>query len=559
MTGATGATAASTTGAVMGAERDSGARGGSNPRGRRPGPAWWKGRGLEGMRNFWLVCSIVLVAQFVGLAIYSAYLYRRFDLTDDFATYSQAWWLIGHGHLNPVDTIQTPTYQFWQSHFELAMWPIALLGRLWPHSIQLLWLQDAALVATEWIAMAWVAARLRRLGPGAPGSRSRWSRSGFLVVNPWWYLAASFDVHFETIGLPFVVLSAYSMWRGRTRTALGGSRGRAALRRRGRGHRALRRDRGAGRSPVTARLRLEGAARCDRPVRGLHRARHAARCQQGERDRHQLRLPGRGGTRCEHRLGPRPPRAPPLPRAPRAGRPDRWDRPEWPPRPAWSAWLTPWGLFVSLGTLAPAALNANRAFLSPTIAFQTLAVVPFVFVGTVMLLLRLAAAEGAARTLAAVPPATRTGGVPGRRRGGRPARGRLDHRLPRPERAPLRDDPLRLVAGRPADSRSPRPRLSPVPDGAQAVVSQGVIGRFAERSELYPLLAAPAAVSGAGPCGRLRDRSLRRHRGDPTRRRRARRRDLLVHREGAAVLLRRDGVTVLLWRPPAGVTSVVLP
>ena len=161
----------------------------------------------------------VLGLQLVGLTVYSAYLFHRFDLTDDFATYSQAWWLIGHGHLDPVNTIQSPSLPFWRSHFELAMWPIALIGRVWPHSVQLLWLQDVALVATEWIALVWVAAVCRdRVGRG-PG-RGGVAALAFVVVNPWWYLTASFDIHFETLGLPFVVWSAYSLWRGRARRSV---------------------------------------------------------------------------------------------------------------------------------------------------------------------------------------------------------------------------------------------------------------------------------------------------------------------------------------------------
>ncbi len=275
---------------------------------RRGLAAGWAALDASGMRTFWLVCATVLVAQLVGLVVYSAYLYRRFDLTDDFATYAQAWWAIGHGHLDPIDTIQTPTYPFWQSHFELAMWPIALIGRVWPHSVQLLWLQDLALVATEWLAMAWVAAIC-----AARSGRTRTVVAlvalAFLVVNPWWYLAASFDVHFETLGLPFVVLSGYSLWRGRPRTAVVAAAvgllfgdvvalavlcvGIAALVSR----------------HALAGERHQGTARSHPSLGWLGRPRHRPRRQQGQWHRDQLRLAGRCRAGREQRVGARPPRS----------------------------------------------------------------------------------------------------------------------------------------------------------------------------------------------------------------------------------------------------------
>ncbi len=287
--------------------------------------AGWAALDASGMRTFWLVCATVLVAQFVGLVVYSAYLYRRFDLTDDFATYAQAWWAIGHGHLDPIDTIQAPTYPFWQSHFELAMWPIALIGRVWPHSVQLLWLQDLALVATEWLAMAWVAAIC-----AARSGRARTFVAlvalAFLVVNPWWYLAASFDVHFETLGLPFVVLSGYSLWRGRPRTAVVVAAvgvlfgdvvalgvlcvGIAAL-----VSRHARRASGT-KAPLAVTLLSAGwvvlATALD------------ANKGSGIVTNYGWLVGADAGR--EQRVGARPPRPPSLPRRPRAVRPDRWDR-----------------------------------------------------------------------------------------------------------------------------------------------------------------------------------------------------------------------------------------
>ena len=101
-----------------------------------------------------MVAAVALVLQlglFLGV---STFRYHRFDLYTDFGTYAQAFSVIAHGNLDPFDTFQT--YPFWQNHFELAMWPIALLGSVWPHPIVLLWLQDLAVVATELIALLWI-------------------------------------------------------------------------------------------------------------------------------------------------------------------------------------------------------------------------------------------------------------------------------------------------------------------------------------------------------------------------------------------------------------------
>src|SRR5258708_1332889 len=114
----------------------------------------WGGLDRNGLRPFWVVAAVALVLQlglFLGV---STFRYHRFDLYTDFGTYAQAFSVIAHGHLDPFDTFQT--YPFWQNHFELAMWPIGLLGSVWPHPIVLLWMQDAAVVVTELVALLWV-------------------------------------------------------------------------------------------------------------------------------------------------------------------------------------------------------------------------------------------------------------------------------------------------------------------------------------------------------------------------------------------------------------------
>ena len=159
---------------------------------------------------------LIQLGVFLG---YSVFLYRRFDLGVDFAAYNQAWSLIGRGHLNPIDTIHAPAFPFWQNHFELALWPIALVGAVWPHPIQLLFLQDIAIVATELIVVHWVS--ILCVERRVPARNTVATIAALILfINAWWYETASFDIHFETLGLPFVVWAGYSMWNGRFRRAV---------------------------------------------------------------------------------------------------------------------------------------------------------------------------------------------------------------------------------------------------------------------------------------------------------------------------------------------------
>ena len=514
--------------------------------------ARWRSLAARGMRPFWVATVVVLGVQVAGLLAYSAFLYHRFDLTDDFGTYAQAWWLIGHGHLNPVDTIQSPPYPFWQSHFELAMWPIALVGRLWPSSLQLVWLQDVAVVATEATALVWAARVIEER------MESRRSLAGVaalvaLVWNPWWYQVASFDVHFEVLGLPFVVWSAYALWRGRPRVAL--VAGAVALlfgdvvtvivacvAIAGLVSRRVRKDGGL-RWPVAlgalalgwlALIALAGGNRGSGIVTN-----YGYLVGAGPRagSLSVLRAPVLHPARALQRLFDR-----------RAGM----------GRVVASGGLlgvvTPWGFLVALGVLGPAALNANPAFLTPTIAFQTVAVVPFVFVGTVMVLLRVAPGPDRRARLRHGPETAR------RRRTALAvtlALGVAALSLVQsvPVYASIRGDWWRVDAATAAALRTVLPL---VPPDAEVVASQGVIGRFAERRSVYPYLAAPQAfpvtepevyfvvvpdqgIESVPPASALAAVST------------------LTSRDRARVVLDRSGVFVVAWHPPPGVHAIVLP
>lgn len=176
-----------------------------------------------GLRSAWLAGVALFGAQFVGLLAWSWHLWARFDLGADMAAYSQAWQQIATGHLDPYLTTFAYNYPhygypFYQSHFELLLWPLAVLYWLWPHAIDLLVVQDAALAGAGLVVYRWGLDHLARHWPlrrGAvfPGA----VLLAVLLLTPWTYWVASFDFHLETVAIFFVALAGRDLWSGRPR------------------------------------------------------------------------------------------------------------------------------------------------------------------------------------------------------------------------------------------------------------------------------------------------------------------------------------------------------
>jgi hypothetical protein len=157
----------------------------------------------------------VLGLQLIAFLAWSTVLYQRFALTWDFSIYQQAWYLIAHGQLDPYSTIlQMP---FWRNDCEFVIWLLAPLYWLWPHGLVLLWVQDIGVVAAEAVAFTWIcdlAGERRRERDAA------WLAGTGLVlfaVNPWIWWAVSFDFHAEALAMPFAVLLARDLRRGKGR------------------------------------------------------------------------------------------------------------------------------------------------------------------------------------------------------------------------------------------------------------------------------------------------------------------------------------------------------
>jgi hypothetical protein len=175
------------------------------------------------LRTAWFVGVAVFAVQFILLVLHSWYLWEHFDLTADFGQYSQAWQQIATGHLNPYDTTYAwyyphYGYPFYQADLEFIMWPLSLLYWVYPHSVDLLIIQDAALAGAGLVAYRWV---LEHLQLHAPSRRFALLVGGgvllVLVLQPWTYWAASYDYHSEPLAAFFVLLAGRDLWAGRRR------------------------------------------------------------------------------------------------------------------------------------------------------------------------------------------------------------------------------------------------------------------------------------------------------------------------------------------------------
>ena len=159
----------------------------------------------------------------IGLVVYSTTIYHHDFLGEDFATYNQAWTLIGQGHLNPYDTIYH--FPFFKSDFELIIWPLALVHLVYPGSVALLWIQDLAVAGSGFVVFLWIVDYLeRRTVPWWPAAGVASVVLAVLVASPGAYQILSFDFHMEPISTLFVLLAGRDLWSGRHRRAcdLGG-------------------------------------------------------------------------------------------------------------------------------------------------------------------------------------------------------------------------------------------------------------------------------------------------------------------------------------------------
>jgi uncharacterized membrane protein len=172
-----------------------------------------------GLRRARTIGLAVFAVQLVVLGWWSTVLVHRYALTIDYSAYEQAAYLIAHGHLNPYSSVLLE--QFWRNDSEFVIWPLALFVRLWPHMTTLPWLQDVALVASEVVALNWmceiVAARAENHRTPAVPTALIVLGVVLLAGNPWVAWTASFDVHMEPFATLFTLCAARDLYRGQRR------------------------------------------------------------------------------------------------------------------------------------------------------------------------------------------------------------------------------------------------------------------------------------------------------------------------------------------------------
>jgi hypothetical protein len=189
-----------------------------------------RGRLVAGLRRHPVLAAGTLVAagilgvQLVILITRNVQQYQQYNLGLDYAIFHQAWYQIAHGHLSPslTDNPSATASPYWRSHFELIMWPLALLYWVAPNDgLTLLVIQDLAIVGAAATALWWVV----RLG------RARqvpdWLVAVVLlavavlsIADRWEYATALEDFHFEAVGACLALLVAYQLWAGHTRRCL---------------------------------------------------------------------------------------------------------------------------------------------------------------------------------------------------------------------------------------------------------------------------------------------------------------------------------------------------
>jgi Predicted membrane protein (DUF2079) len=160
----------------------------------------------------------VFILWAIGLCLYSTVVYRHFVLAEDFATYNQAWTLIGQGHLNPFDTVYS--FPFVRSNFELILWPLGLLHLILPRPIVLLWVQDLSVAGAGLVAYLWALDVLERARATFWATLLAAAAVVIVIVaDPDMYQTVGFDVHMEPTAAFFLLLAGRSLWQGRTKRA----------------------------------------------------------------------------------------------------------------------------------------------------------------------------------------------------------------------------------------------------------------------------------------------------------------------------------------------------
>jgi uncharacterized membrane protein len=483
--------------------------------------------------------------QLVAMVALSTVQYSRYALTTDFGAYSQALWKIAHGNLDPTSTVLSAV--FWKNDAEFLMWPLALLFHVYPHPVLLLWLQDLVIAATEIVTLGWVIDVVGRSGFELPERRRALlvvAVAVAMVLNPWVYETIGFDFHFETVATLFVVLVGRDLWSGRTRrlwwwvalallsSVLGGlylfGVGISGVLS---GRRTRRTGLMIGAIGLGAFLVLSAMGAAGLGGRLIDSG-------------YAYLAPGHHGHLGVMNIGIGALRHP--------GAVVHMAARRWPAVFEFIVVvgligvISPWGCGMALVVFVPSVLNSNPAFLRLDQSFQSWPALPFVLVGSVMVLVRLHASQGIARRVAVATTVVWVVSVAVIAAAALPQAGHW------------------IAVDSPAAAQLASSQAK-IPPDAEVIASQGVVGRFADRDDVYPFpfqyhpvgtsqttfpvksslvvfVLTPTQGIGEAPAADTRNAI-----------------GYVERRLGARVIDARADVYVLAWSPPPHTTTVTLP
>ncbi len=525
------------------AERSAPADGAIRPH-RAPAPRPSSPRPWPSLRRARRVGWALIGLQLVIMVALSTVQYSRFALTTDFGAYAQAWWKIAHAQLDPWSTVFQAA--FWKNDAELLMWPLALLFHLYPHPVLLLWVQDVVVAATEIVTLGWIVDVVSASGRDLTARRGTVIAIGAalsMAVNPWVFQTIGFDFHFETLSALFVVLVGRDLWAGRNRrlwwwaalclasSVLGalylfgiGLSGAVAGRRSRRTGLALA---GLGLGTFVVLNALGAAGLGNRLIDSGYA--YLAGGHHGHVDVLSI-----GVGALTH------------PGAVAHVVAQRWATLfQFLVVAGLVGVFSPWGGGMALVVFVPSLLDSNPAFLRTAQSFQSWPALPFVLVGSVMVVVRLSAWRGGrarrlwavALVVVAIPLAV----VLGR---GLPQAGAW------------------IAVSAPAAAQLSAAEAR-IPPGAEVIASQGVVGRFATRDDVYTfpfLYHRPGTSPTTFPVQRTTVVFVLTTQGtnEPSPAATAAAVRDVEHRLHGRVVVDRAGVTVLEWSPPRHTTSVTL-
>lgn len=171
-------------------------------------------RDLESKTPLSLIAGIAFSIQLAVLLAWSFYIWHRYALTWDFSIYYQAGYLIAHGHYDPYSSALG--FRFYQNDFELLLWPVGMLLKVFPSSFTMLALQDMAIAGANYIGFRWLEDIVCSSDSRRDGRVRLILGIGLtlFMLSPWIYSAAGFDWHVEPMIMPIAVYLGWQLWKG---------------------------------------------------------------------------------------------------------------------------------------------------------------------------------------------------------------------------------------------------------------------------------------------------------------------------------------------------------